>query len=648
MRRTCLHLALLVALPAYAADQHQAEALDRVLVTANPLKPTEAESTQPVVVLGGSELLRKASASLGETLSDEVGVTSSSFGPGVGRPIIRGQDGARVRVMSNGLDSLDVSTVSVDHAVTIDPFLADQIEVLKGPATLLYGSGAIGGVVNVVDGRIHERPLTQPISGRAELRANSFNGGSGLARIDARVGSLNVHVDALKRDLGSIDAADGLEVVNSDIETQTGAVGVSYASDQGFLGASLSRFETLYGIPQGVEGSELSDEQIKLDLAQTRLEVKGALYSPLESLERVQVNVGHNNYNHVELADGEIGTRFENQATEGRIEAIHQPIGAWRGVFGLQVGTRDFAAIGDEAFVPPATTDELGAFLLEAATFGAWGVDLGARFGRQTTELSDGTADSSHALASFSSGLSYAISADTRVSVGFDHAERAPSAEELFSNGPHEGTASFEIGDADLDTETAQQLEVSLHHHAERFHGTLSVYQNQVDQFIYQLDTGEIEDDLPVRVWSQTDAKFRGFEAEGRFDLVVSDAGTWQARLFTDRVRAKTRDGENLPRISPWRVGAGLQFSGPVWQAGFSATHTGRQNDVAPLETETRSYNLLSANVAYQMTQGESRYEVFARASNLTDEFAQVHTSLLKDRAPLAGRQLDVGLRFYF
>lgn len=652
MTRNSLFLALVAALPTYAQEAHHhddAEALDRIIITANPLKPTEAESAQAVVVLKGGELRRKSAPSLGETLSDEVGVTSSNFGPGASRPIIRGQDGARVRVMSNGLDSLDVSTVSVDHAVTIEPFLADQIEVLKGPSTLLYGSGAIGGVVNVVDGRIHESALGTPFSGRAEIRGNSNSGGgTAMARVDGKAGALNLHVDALKRDLGSIDGADDREIVNSDINTETVGVGVSYVNDAGFIGASVSRFETLYGIPRGLEGDQLEDETVSIDMAQTRLELKGALDAPVDALERVQLSVAHNNYRHVEIADGELGTRFDNDATEGRIEAVHRAFGPWRGAIGVQFGDRDFQAIGEEAFVPPAQTKDSGLFVLESADFGPWALEAGGRIGRQETELSDGSANASHTLVSFSGALSYSISAATRLALSLDLAERAPSAEELFSEGPHVASGAFEIGDAGLSEERAKQAELSLHHHAERFHGMVAVYRNNIDDFIFQADTGETEDDLPVLQWTAVDAKFNGFEAEGRFDLVSTDIGTLQARVFTDWVDAETNNGEKLPRIAPWRLGAGLQLDGPIWQAGISATHTGRQNDLAPLESETKGYNLVSANLAYRIAAGDVGWELFGRASNLTDANARVHTSLLKDRAPLAGRSFEFGVRVGF
>jgi len=654
MNRNALAFSIAIAIPlmASAADNHDhdhARDLDRVVITANPLKPTEAESAQAVVIVAGPDLRRKAAASLGQTLMDEVGVTSTAFGPGAGRPIIRGQDGARVRVMSNGIDSLDVSTVSVDHAATVEPFLADQIEILKGPSTLLYGSGAIGGVVNVVDGRIHERPLSEPFSGRAELRGDSnAGGGTAMARMDARIGELNLHVDGLRRDLGSVDASDSREIVNSGVETSTGAVGLSYANDSGFVGASLSRFETVYGIPQGVVGGDLEEESIAIDMAQTRLELKAGLQDPITALERVSANLAHNNYRHVEIADGELGTRFDNDATEMRVEAVHNPLGNWRGAFGVQIGQRDFQAIGDEAFVPPAKTKDLGFFLVESAKFGQFGLELGARAGRQSTDLSDGSADASHTLSSLAGSLSYALSESTKLSLALDQAERAPSAEELFSDGPHEATAAFEIGNAALKEERARQIELSLHHHADRFHGSLAIFRNNIADFIYQQSTGEIEDDLPVLQWAQVDAKFSGFEAEARMDLLESANGTWQARVFTDRVRAKDSNNENLPRIAPWRVGAGVQLDGPVWQAGVSATRTGKQDDVALGESATAGYNWLSANVAYRIEANDAAWEIFGRANNLSDAQANVHTSLLKDRAPLAGRSFELGLRVEF
>jgi iron complex outermembrane recepter protein len=645
MPRHPLALAVISALSGFSSyafadpNRDHAEALDRIVITAHPLKPSESEIAQPAVVLDRKALERALQSSIGETLRDQPGINASYFGPGASRPILRGLDAGRVRVMGNGLDSLDVSTVSVDHAVTIEPFLAEQIEVLKGPASLLYGSGAIGGVVNVVDGRIAESPRAQSIAARGELRFNgNSGGGSGMARIDTQTGPWAFSADALGRDVFDYADANGDRVVNSGIETRSGAAALSHVAERHYVGASVQRFESLYGIPRGVDSGELEEEAIDIDMGQTRFEAKAGVRAPTAAIELIEFSAAVNRYSHVEIADGEIGTRFNNDASEARAQLVHAPLAGWRGALGVQLGQREFEAIGEEAFVPPAETKDSGLFWVGNRDFGPWRSEIGARIGRQSTDLDDGSADRSDTLSALSATLSYGLSAATRVSVALDHAERAPSAEELFANGPHEATGAFEIGDPDLNEERARQIELALHHHADNLHATLSIYRNQIDNFIFQADTGEEEDDLPVREWAQTDATFQGFEAELRYTLPINALGRWQVRGFADRVDVD----EDLPRISPWRLGAGLNLDAANWQVGANLTHSGRQNDIAEFESETAGYNWLSMNAAFQLNESVA---LFVNAQNLLDDEGFVHTSLLKDRAPLPGFGLDVGVR---
>ena len=351
-------------------DADQNVQLPNITVTASPLAEPGAELIQPSSVLSGPELDDRRGNTIGETVNQIPGVQSSYFGAGVGRPIIRGLEGSRVQVLEGGISSLDLSGASNDHAVTIDPFLADQIEVLKGPSTLLYGAGAIGGVVNVVDGRIPETPV-DGITGRAQVEGNTVNDEqNGVARIDAGNGTIAVHGDYVRHFADDYDIPRGGTLENSDVSTRSSAGGVGYTGDSAFAGVSVSQFEDHYGIPTGPSDAPIDPdvEATRIDMRQTRVDVKAGLLQPTSWLDRLTLRFGHNDYEHLEHAvDEPDGTLFKNDGYEARLEAVHAKVGAWRGSFGLQYGDRDFSAIGEETIVPNTKIRETGVFVVEEA-----------------------------------------------------------------------------------------------------------------------------------------------------------------------------------------------------------------------------------------------------------------------------------------
>ncbi|MBP6626041.1 MAG: TonB-dependent receptor [Arenimonas sp.] len=687
VRRAPLVAAILLAIPTLAVGQatsapgeHQhdeAKTLDAIEVTASPLRNAIDNLARPVTVLTGEALDANRAGTLGETLERQSGVQSSYFGAGVGRPIIRGQDGARVQVVNNGTGSGDVSTVSVDHAVTIEPFLADQIEVLKGPATLLYGSGAIGGVVNVVDGRVPTRQVGRTASGRAELRHGSAaDETTGMARFDADAGALTLHADGFRRDsndyripgfafspaLVAEELAEGEtldefardKLPNSSLTTQGGGLGASWFGEQAWFGASAGTYRTDYGIPPGAHGHEGEEgeaeeegpEIVRLDMRQDRFDFRGGV-KDIGPLAEINYRVSRTLYEHTEFEGEEVGTVFDNTGTETRIELVQKERGGWRGAFGLQYGHRDFEAIGEEAFVPPSITTDLGLFVLQERDFGDFKLELGARHDRVEADPEAASTVTTNAN-SFGVGGLWRFSDTMHLSLNLDRAERAPTAEELFSDGPHIATGSFEIGDAGLDKEAATSGELGLHVHQGRFEGKVSVYRTDYSDFIYLRDTGAEQDDLPVRAWVQGDAEFTGWEAEGRMEVVENQSGLWSVRLFADAVDAELDAGGNLPRIAPGRVGGSLDWSLGSWRARVGATRVADQDDVAALETATEGYTLVDAGLAYHWDVAGAGWEAFFEGRNLTDEDARVHTSFLKDFAPLPGRNLAVGVRVNF
>ncbi len=704
------------ALADEAASQHQhATDLDAVTVTASPLKGNAESVATPVNVLYGEELDKAKAGTLGETVAKLPGVQTTYFGTGVGRPIIRGQEGPRVQVLSGGIGSMDASTVSADHAVSIEPFLADQIEVLKGPATLLFGSGAIGGAVNVVDGRLAETLPDQPFGGRAEVRGNTVNDErSGMFRLDGVNGNWVLHVDGLVRDTDDYDIPgvailhhdedeghEGHEeeeqprgtLPNSAVKTRAGAVGATYLGERGYFGLAASTYRSNYGIPAGAhvhgeddhdhdhdhdgEDDHAHDEHeeegpVRIDMAQNRLDLKAGVYAPAAFLESLNLRAAWNDYEHLELEGGEIGTRFANKGYDARLEAVQKAWNGWRGAFGLQFGSTDFSAVGDEAFVPSTITDTLGAFVVQEKDFGPWKLELGGRYDKVKLKPDDRASRDFDAFNLSAAGI-WRLSEGFDLRFGLDRSERAPTNEETFAGGTHVATRSIEIGDEALDTEKAVRAEIGAHWHTDRMDLKLALYRTRFQDFIYLADTGIEEQGYPVRLWTQDDATFTGAEAEAKIHLAESAAGQWDLRLYGDYVRAEldgsgTRtvafevphgdhthgyeveiaQGGYLPRIAPMRFGADLGWSLGGWRASLGAVRYAKQDDVAQNEEPSAAYTLVDAHLAYRWDRPASSWEVFLDGSNLTDEEARPHTSLLRDYAPLPGRGVAFGIRAYF
>ncbi len=674
--RSTLALAVFAALaaPAYAIDgthphkhRDDARTLDTVKVTASPLATPVEQLARPAEVLTGIALDERRAATLGDTVDGLTGVQNASFGPGVGRPVIRGLDGSRVQVLANGLSSLDASTVSADHAVTIDPFLADGIEVLKGPANLFFGSGAIGGAVNVVDNRIPRARAERFISGRAEVRAGSANGeGAGLFRLDGGDGKFAWHLDGLVRDTGNIDIpgfaysadkraeeiAEGENpadfergtLKNSATNTTAASGGFAWLGDRVFWGASLSDFATEYGVPGHSHGD---DEDVRIDMDQSRSEAKFGV-NALGPFKQVSVRGVRNEYRHVEFEGPSPGTRFANDADEVRLEAVQNTLWGWDGAIGLQYGQRDFETVGDEAFVPATDTREEGVFLLQERSFGTVKAEIGVRRDRVDVDMANGRAQRDFTADSASLGLRWAPSEAWHFSLNADRAERAPTAEELYSEGPHIATSAYEIGNPLLETERADRYELGAHLHAGRFDGRAAVYRTSFNDFIYLADAGIEIDDLPVRLWTQADATFTGWEIEGTVTLAESESGTWTLRGFADGVRGELDAGGNLPRVAPGRLGAELGWENDAWRGSLGLVNYRKQDRVADGESATDGFTLLDAQVSYHWDTQTFGWEAYLKGTNLTDEEARLHTSFLKDKVPMMGRGFIGGLRVFF
>lgn len=678
-RRPAAPLSFVIGLlgASVAPAQAQTESSpEEIVVTGVPHERAPGELAQSVTVVAGDELDRTRAATLGETLANQVGVSSSSFGAGASRPIIRGLAGARVQMLEDGIDTMDAATVSDDHAVTIEPLVADQIEIFRGPTTLLYGSGAVGGVVNTVTTRIPAVAPPDGLEGAFEVRGDTAAAARNAGvRLDGGGSRFAWHFDAGRRDsedyeipgfahvdvdAGNADSDDAFGVLeNSAAESDSAALGASWLVADGFLGVGINTFATLYGLPghshehgdeDGAEGEE-GEQAVRIDLEQRRLDVRGGWDGLSGAIEGVNVRLGVNEYEHVEL-EGEVeGTRFTNDASELRLELLHRPLGRWSGAFGVQVGDREFAAVGDEAFVPPVDTASIGVFLVEQLELNSWELSVGGRLESiehtPSNDLAafDGNATSFSFGSVRSFGDGYAFVATLALS------DRLPVAEELYSDGPHLATGVVQIGDSSLNEETARHIDIGLRGELEAVTWSVATFATRYEDFIYLADTGAVDDveELPIFAYRQADADFTGIEAEVLLPLLAEGPRRVDLRLFADYVRGELASGEPLPRLPPLRFGGRFEYENERLLVGVEATRYDDQDDVAPFETETAGYMLLNADLRWRLT-GLSGMdlELFVNAANLGDEEARKHTSLVKDIAPLPGRNYALGIRSRF
>ena len=717
--------------------------IEEIVVRVHPL---HAEGlAQPVEILQSDELNRVRSPSIGETISALPGIRSSSFGQAVGRPIIRGLGGPRVKVMEDRIDSLDVSVSSPDHTITIEPLIAESIEVLKGPSTLLYGTSGIGGVVDVHTGRIPNE-IPESLSGTIDARGdNNANTESFAVRLDGGSGNFAFHLDGFYRDANDYKIpgfAESLaqrareeaeedhhdedhddhededhhdedhddhededhhdedhddhededhhdedhegehgddeqeafgELPGSELKTEGGSFGLSYIGDRGYVGVSVSAYDARYGLPghshghHGHHGHEDEDHEGEehegedheeeghaegeesppiLDLSQTRLDFDARLDSPAENISSVNLRVGVNDYEHTEFEEGEAGTTFKTESVEARTQLVHESVWGITGAAGLQISAREYSALGEEAFVEPVDTDSVGLFYVGQRKFGELSVESGLRYEDVEHNPTNGR-KRSFDLTAISLGIIYPLSNDWTLTGQFDHSGRAPIAEELYSNGAHLATQSYERGDQTLEEEIATNLSVALSYRSSFLDFSLSVYETRFDDFIYQSNTGLEEDELPLLQWTQSDATFNGFEIEANWVARSWSGGSLDLSASYDRVRAQLDQGvqRDLPRIPPqrWQLGAILTLGD--FMAELSYLEVGDQDNVAPNELATESYEDVRFYLGYDIEYAGSQIEIFLSGRNLTDDEQRYHTSFIKDLAPQPGRTVEAGFR---
>ena len=631
--------------------------VDKVLVTASPFSDNdELQSVQPAVVVGKAALVKDRAASLGDTLSTQAGVQSSSFGPGASRPIIRGLDGPRIKTAENGVGTLDVAAISPDHAVTSEVLGARQIEILRGPATLLYGSGAIGGLVNIVTDRIPQAHSDGPrllLDSRFSSAERTRDLGGQLR---ASAGPLAFTGEYSDRKTSDYETAKDGKLANSQTTTRNSSLGGSYILDNGFIGVGLNRFESRYKVP--------SPDAITIDMKRERVEMLGEL-NHVAGVERVRFSAADNRYQHAELeSTGAVGTVFRNNSTSARVDVQTRPILGWRTVLGLASERSKFAAVGDETIVPPTNSRTSALFAVSEQKFGQGRVEIGGRIERvrHTPDAAGELAARSFSLGSGSMGYQWQLSATSAISASFSHAERAPAVEELYSSGAHIATLTYDLGNARLNKERSQNFDLSYKLQSNAWSLRASVFRNNIKNFIYGASVDQNRDGVADRVdaegaiaagaellkreFKNVNAQFTG----GELTLAYSPSRGFGFSSLLDTVRATITgaDAGNLPRISPTRAGARLTWRGGAtddWFADVGATHVFAQAHVARYETTTSGYTRIDASLSYRMRFGAKHSaDIYLIGKNLGNRDMRVHTSFLKDFAPLPGRSVFFGV----
>ena len=679
--RTLFWLAALTLTFQSLAEQRD---IEEIIVIAHPLSGEGL--TQAVEILGGDELARKLSTNIGATLQREAGIHSSSFGTVAGRPIIHGLGGPRVRIMEDRIDTLDVSVTSADHAVAVDPFIAERIEVLKGSSSLLYGSGAIGGVVDVHTGRKPHSVSDEAISGGIQSRYHdNWDGITSALKLNGGAGSFAWHIDASQKDgddyeIPGFAESSGLRALEameeeghddeeeheeeeaygtlpgSSFDSESVAFGASFVGEQGFIGFAVSQLDSFYGLPGGHghahEENEAEDEeegQPNLDMKQTRWDVEAALNNPLAGFDSLNIRLGVNDYEHVEIEpNGEIATYFTNEAYELRGEMTFET-GAWRGALGVQHTHRSFSAVGEEAFVPPVDSRNSGVFIIAERTFDKFELETGLRIERVSHEPSVGRDREFNTYAG-SLGALVPVTDGWDMSLLLDISSRAPISDELYSNGPHLVTNAFESGEENLSREAAFNLSNSWRYENENMKINATFYYTNFSGFIYQRATAEEEDELPVFQFDQEDARFVGLDLSIVADVWQGEKGALEARAVFDVVSASLdiSGNDNLPRIPPWKIGTGLTYQQGYFSGSLDLMYVADQADVPEFQLATDSYYDVNLQLNWRWLLGNTEFGVFMIAENLTNEEQRHHTSFIKDFAPAPGRNYQVGVRLEF
>ena len=639
---------------------------DEIIITGSPIAKSEDDIIIGASSMNKEELSQQLSGTIGETIKNEPGVSSTFFGPGASRPVIRGQSGNRVAILTDGLGALDASSASPDHAVSIDPASAERVEIIRGPGILRYGSAATGGVVNILDGRIKSKLPDQSFGANLRVGASSVDqgweiaGASDLTLIDRQGQGLVLHIDAAKRKTDDYDIPgfaksyhqrikDGVQggrdhLLNSATKVDSGAIALTWLGQRGNLGVAVKQTDSFYGVPGG-------DEQVSIDLTQIRYDMKGQLDIQAGPFTRLQMVAGYGDYRHAEIEDtGATGTVFTNQGVEGRIEALHGDIGGFEGALGVQFLDRDFAALGAEAFTPPTNTKNAAIYVFEDYDVGPILMEFGLRVEHSKhKEIATGQEIKFNAT-SLSIGGRYDLDGVASIGLTIFRNERAPAVEELFSDGPHLATNQYEVGNPDLSLETATGIEIAAHTGTEKTKLTLNIFNTLYDKFVYLAPTGTEREGVPVFQFMGKDARFSGFEASLEREMGSLGVFDFDSDVSIDFVRARLSQGifRDLPQIPP--MGGLVGLDADTGRISFRAEleWANRQNHIAQFETGSGSYSVANIYATWQPWKNRDDLKIRASMRNMFDEEVRQQASPLKDQVPLPGRNFKISIEASF
>lgn len=625
-----------------------------VSVSPQPRDPFEAY--QATTVLAGQDLAIKLEGTLGASLAGQPGLAQRSFGPGPSRPVIRGLDGDRVLILEDGQRTGDLSSQSGDHGVNVNPAAATRLEVVRGPATLLYGANAIGGLVNVITESVPVRPTTG-VSGSAQFDAGTAAAeGGAAAEVLVGNGRVAFRAGGSGRRSGDVATPDG-EIANTQSRSGFGDVGLSWTSERGYLGASYVYDDTRYGVPY------IEDGQVELTPRRHALSLRGEVRDLPGFVSGLRGSLGYRRYRHEEVVGRDVGTRFANDSVEFDVLATHRDVGRLKGTFGGWGLRRAFSSSGEEVLAPPVDQTGLALFLYEELGWTHVTLQFGGRYDRTSFEPAGGLPDRAFDNVSASLGLLLRPSDRTTVAVSLARAVRNPALEELYYFGPHAGNFAFEIGNPDLGSERGLGLDVSFRWRLARFSGEVTYFRNAIDDFVFRQPIGEEEfherfgragvhgheeegqPEFPIVEYVAADSVLQGLEAHADVDLTSELV----AEVAFDAVRGERRAaGDPLPRMPPRRLTAGLRYKRNALQVGAEVVRVSRQDRIFPPETPTEGYALLKLFGAYSFVTGGTVSTVTLRLDNATNELYRNHLSLIKDFVPEMGRNVRIvySLRF--
>lgn len=653
----------------HAESEEEVYLLEDYIVSAGPGLRSIKDYAAPVEVLSEKEIATKNATNLAALLDGAAGVSATSFTAGASRPVLRGFSGSRVQIMESGLETFDVSALSPDHAVTLEPMLIERVEILRGPATLLYGGSAIGGAINVVDKTLMRAP-DAGFGGSIETRYEGVsNGTTTVGHASYGTEDWAVRVTGMERDNENYEVPDHEEpkLDGSYQESSSYSIGATrFFGDKHYLGLSLSEMESDYGVP-GHEGGDHAADEEDIQMETTRLNAEYSIPDPFSWAEALRLRASYTDYLHDEIEDGALGIRYEQTSWDLRGELAHKPfLSIDIGVIGFQMTDSDFEAAADETFTPNSNTQSRALFVNEHWHGESLHYEFGARLENADIEADGVTEDYSETALSIAASAIWKIDAAQTLKLSLNRSQRHPTSSELYSEGAHLATQQYFVAtEAPLKKETALGIDLTYEIQREEDSAQVTAFYTRFDDYIFGASLGYKTDDEGTREgdpgfeddhamdtyrYEAVDADYYGLEASYKRSLLRQGESELSLKLTGDWVHAEQRgSGESLPRIPPVRLGLGLHYDSPDWQAGAKVKRALRQSDTASNESETAGYTQLDAYLSKGFAlSGSQTLSLFAHANNLLDEKIIHHTSYLKEEAPLPGRNISIGLRMDF